>query len=235
MTGDKKITISLQPARISQNTKEGTGNINLEVESWEIVTMLVSNGIVIKGKKWQVELWGQPPKPQTKPTGSFHTPINPPAERPNATRKAHQTPSQRDIRCFKYGKGGHMQYQCPDLGMEHCDICGARGHLTKDGRTTQRRLALGMRGGAAQKGQNPPQRRPNALRNPPNTPNAHKNAPTAPQALRNAENTLGPATRGKGKGTVDPTAKMIQFSMVEGTKPSQNRDWEAESSTEVKW
>ena len=134
-----------------------------------------------------------------------------------------------------------MQYQCPDLGMEHCDRCGARGHLAKDCRTTQRRLALGMRGGAARKHQNPPSGRPNGTRNPPNAPNAPKNAlnapkiaPTAPQALRNAADAPGPATKGKGKGTVDPTAKMGQFSMVEETKPSQNRDWEAESSTEVK-
>ena len=44
------------PARISQNTMEGTGNIKLEVESWEIAQILVSSGIVTKGKKCQVGL-----------------------------------------------------------------------------------------------------------------------------------------------------------------------------------
>ena len=168
------------PTRISQNTKEGTDNIKLEVESWEIAKMLVSSGIVIKGKKCQVELWGQPSKPQTKATGSFHTPTNTPAKRQNATRNAPQTPSGRDIRCFKCGKVGHMQYQCPDLGMEHCDRCGARGHLEKECNTTQRRLALGMRGGAAKKHQNPPPGRPHGAKNPSNAPNAPKDAPTAP-------------------------------------------------------
>ena len=119
--------------------------------------------------------------------------------------------------------------------MEHCDRCGARGHLAKDCRTTQRRLALGMRGGAAKKHQNPPPGRQHGARNPSNAPNAPKDAPIALQALRNAAEALGPATKGKGKGAVDPTAKMGQFSMVEETKPSHNRDWEAESSTEVKW
>ena len=73
------------PARLSQNTKEGTGNIKLEVESLEIAKMLVSSGIVIKGKKCQVELWGQPPKPKGKTTGSFHTPTSTPVKRQNAT------------------------------------------------------------------------------------------------------------------------------------------------------
>ena len=196
--------------------------------------MLVSSGIVIKGKQCQVEVWGQPPKLKSKTAGSFHTPTSTPAKRQNATRNAPQTPSGRDIRSFKYGKGGHMQYQCPDLGMEHCGRCRARGHLAKDCRTTQGRPALGMRGGAAQRGQNPPPRRPNGPRNHPNAPNVHKNAPTAPQALRNAADAPGPVTKGKGKGAVDPTAKMGQFSMVEETKPAQNRDWEAESSTKVK-
>ena len=43
--------------------------------------MLVTSGIVMKGKKRQVELWRQPPKPKTKATGSFHTPTNTPAKR----------------------------------------------------------------------------------------------------------------------------------------------------------
>ena len=179
--------------------------------------MLVSSGIVIKGKKCQVEVWGPPPKPKTKATGSFHTPTNTPAKRQNATRNAPQTPSGRDIRCFKCGKGGHMQYQCPDLGMEHCDRCGARRHLAKDCRTTQRRLALGMRGGAAKQHQNPPPESPHGARNPSNGPNAPKDAPTAPQGLTNDAEALGPATKGKGKGAVDPPAKMSQFSMVEET------------------
>ena len=123
-------------------------------------------------------------------------------------------PSGRDIRCFKCGKGGHMQYQCPDLGMEQCDRSGTRGYFTKDCRTIQRRLALGMRGRAAKRYQKPPPRRPNVPRNPPNAPHAPMNAPTAPQALRNATDAPGPATKGKGKGTVDPTPKMGQFSMV---------------------
>ena len=92
-----------------------------------------------------------------------------------------------------------------------------------------------MRGGAAKKHQNPPPGRQHGARNPSNAPNAPKDAPIALQALRNAAEALGPATKGKGKGAVDPTAKMGQFSMVEETKPSPNRDWEAESSTEVKW
>ena len=115
-----------------------------------------------------------------------------------------------------------------------CCCCGARAPLAKDCRTTQTRLALGLRGGAAQRGQNSPSRRPNGPRNPPNAPNAPKNAPTAPQALRNAADAPGPATKGKGKGTVDPTTKMGQFSILKETKPSHYRDWEAESSTEGK-
>lgn len=39
------------PARISHKTKEATGNIKLEVEGREIAKMLLSSGIVIKGKK----------------------------------------------------------------------------------------------------------------------------------------------------------------------------------------
>ena len=66
--------------RISQNTKQGTGDIKLEVESWEIAKMLVSSGIVIKGKKCQVELWGQSPKAKRKTTGTFHTPTSTPAK-----------------------------------------------------------------------------------------------------------------------------------------------------------
>ena len=126
-----------------------------------------------------------------------------------------------------------MQYQCPDLGMEHSDRCGARGHLEKHCRTTQKRLALGMRGGAAQRGQTLVQRNPNGLRNLPNAPNASKNAATTLQALRNPADTPEPATKWKGKGAVDPNAKMDQFSMVEQTKPFQNLDWEAESSTDM--
>ena len=84
-------------------------------------------------------------------------------------------------------------------------------------------------------GQHPPPRRPNGTRNLPNAPNQLQNPPTAPQALGNAADALGPGTKGKGKGAVDPTTKMGQFSMVEETKPSPNRDWEAQSSTEVAW
>ena len=169
--------------------------------------MLVSSGIMIKGKKCQVELWEQPPKPKSKTTRSFYTPTSTPAKQQNTTRNAPQTPSRRDIWCSKCGKGVLMQCHCPDLGMEHCDRYVARGHLAKDCRTTQRRLALGMRRGAAQRGQNPPPRRPNGLRNPPNAPNTPKNAPTDPQAPRNAADAQVPATKGKGKGTLEPTAK----------------------------
>ena len=39
------------PTKISQYTKEGTGNIKLEVQTWEIAKILLSSGIVMKGKK----------------------------------------------------------------------------------------------------------------------------------------------------------------------------------------
>lgn len=126
------------------------------MECWEIVKILVSSGIVFKGKKCLIELWGQPPKPKSKATGSFYTPTKTPPKRQNTTWNAPQTPSERDIRFFKCRTGGHMQYQCPQLGMEQYDRCGVRGRLGEDYITTQRRLALGMRGGVAQRNNNPP-------------------------------------------------------------------------------
>ena len=44
------------PTRISSNPKEGTGNIKLEVFSWSVAKKLVTDGIMIKGKKRNVEL-----------------------------------------------------------------------------------------------------------------------------------------------------------------------------------
>ena len=63
--------------RISSNAKEGTGNIKLEVYSWSIAKKLVTDGIMIKGKKCNVELWGYTPKANRQGTSSFPQPPNP--------------------------------------------------------------------------------------------------------------------------------------------------------------
>ena len=44
------------PVRIASNAKEETGNIKLEVYSWSIAKKLVTDGIMIKRKKCNVDV-----------------------------------------------------------------------------------------------------------------------------------------------------------------------------------
>ena len=45
--------------RISQNNRENTGNIKLEVAYWDVAKKLVMDGVMVGKKKCKVEFWGQ--------------------------------------------------------------------------------------------------------------------------------------------------------------------------------
>ena len=66
------------PIPVSQNTRTGTGNIKLEVFSWEIVEEMVKKGLRIGEKTHKVEVWGKPPRKAKPGTGLLPPPPNPP-------------------------------------------------------------------------------------------------------------------------------------------------------------
>ena len=58
--------------QVSQNTRTGTGNIKLEVFSWEIAEEIVKKGLRIGDKTHKVEVWGKPPRKAKPGTGLLH-------------------------------------------------------------------------------------------------------------------------------------------------------------------
>ena len=46
------------PIRFSQNPRTGTGNIKLEVFSWDIAEEMVKKGLRIGDKTYKVQVWG---------------------------------------------------------------------------------------------------------------------------------------------------------------------------------
>ena len=209
------------PVRISSNAKEGTGNIKLEVYSWSIAKKLVTDSILIKGKKCNVDLWGYNPKANRQGTSNFLKPPNP---GPRNTRNPPSTPSpQRDFRCYNCGKTGHIQYHCPELKLDQCDRCGSRGHNPQEYKQEQRRMTYGRRSGKApQNVPTGPRRGPPAWKRNPQQPPQQQNQP---QAQKSAPVNIV---------TMEPPAGPRIEDITEATTSTKQSGWGAEH-TQVKW
>ena len=86
------------PIRVSQNTRTGTGNIKLEVFSWEIAEEMVKKGLRIGDKTHKVEVWGKPPR-KAKPGTGVLPPTPKPPTQPNK-RQNSWTPPRRSNKFF---------------------------------------------------------------------------------------------------------------------------------------
>ena len=126
---------------VSQNNREGTRNVKLEVASWDMAKKLVQEGIMIGKKKCKVELWGQTNRvTNRRKTGSFPSPPTQVAQNPPKRPWSGNSPG-RGFRCYNCGEGGHLMAQCTK--GHKCDKCGGWGHNARDCVRIQRELHFG--------------------------------------------------------------------------------------------
>ena len=118
------------PIQVSQNTRTGTGNVKLEVFSWEIAEKMGKKGLRIGDKTYKVEVWGKPPRKAKPGTGLLPPTPKPPIQ--TNKRQNSWTPPRRSNKCFRCGVEGHYIAQCPLLRQDSCDRCGGRAHTSRD-------------------------------------------------------------------------------------------------------
>ena len=199
--------------RISQNNRENTGNIKLEVADWDVAKKLVMDGVMVGKKKCKVKLWAQSNRNTNKRrVGRFPTP--PPQHNTNKRPGTGNSPG-RGFRCYGCGDGGHLIAQCTK--KERCDRCGGWGHNARDCQRIQHQLHFGKgketsKTQTSRNIQEPKGKTPSFLAGP-------LIFPKAPTAA---------AKEATPKTTESVPPKMGQFTAPPAPKPSKSGGWVAD-------